>query len=130
VIFLFCLFCVPLALALGLTVTLVRVPLTPKRDLILYTLVALFAPLLVLWLFLINGYRHWNWWPFSYTSVVPHVLAGIVSLALLTRALAKVSGSIAAKFLVGSLACGFWLVVGLLGTVLVACLMGDCPRPA
>lgn len=128
-IFFFCL-CVLFALALGLAVTLVRVPLTPKRGLILYTLVALFAPLLVLWLFQINGYRHWNWWPFSYTSVVPHVLAGIVSVALLARALTKVSGSIAAKFLVGSLACGFWLRVWLLGTVLVACVMGDCPRPA
>jgi hypothetical protein len=130
VVFLFGLVCVPLALGLGLAVTLARAPLTPRRGLILSTLIALFAPLLALWLFVINGYRHWSWWPFSYASIAPHVLAGLVFLALLARGLAKVSGSIAAKSLVGALACGFWLVVWLLSTMLVACLMGDCPRPA
>ena len=116
---------VTLALTVTFVVTLVRSTLTPKGGLIAYMTVAL-APLLLLWLFVWNGYRHWNWWPFEYGSVLPHVLAGLMSLALLVLALGRVTGSLVAKVLIGFLACGLWLVLWLCGTVAVACGMGDC----
>ena len=61
-----------LAITVAFLVTLVRSSLTPKGALIVHLTIAL-TPLFLLWVFLLNGYRHWNWWPFEYGSLLPHV---------------------------------------------------------
>jgi hypothetical protein len=109
-----------------LAVTLSLVSLQPKRGLLVNVAVAVLAPLLALLVFIANGYRHWNWFPFSYGSLLPHFIAAIVSLSLLVRALFRVSGSMGAKVLVGVLAIATWFGLWLGGMFVTACGMGDC----
>jgi hypothetical protein len=113
-----------LLLVLGLIFTLSS--LAPKGRLAAYVAAALLVPLFALWAFLANGYRHSTWWPFQYGSLVPHLLAGLVSLVLLIVVFLRATGSLADKLVVGSLACGLWLVIWVCGTLTVACGMGDC----
>jgi hypothetical protein len=114
---------VPTAL---LAVTLFLVSLQPKRGLLIDLAVAVFVPLLALLIFIANGYRHWNWFPFSYGSLFPHFIAAVVSLSLLLRALIRVSGSTRAKVLVGVLATASWFGLWLGGMFVTGCSMGDC----
>jgi hypothetical protein len=125
----------PLLTAIGLAVvmptavlaaTLFVVSLQPKRGLLVDLAVAVLAPLFVLLIFIANGYRHWNWFPFSYGSLLPHFFAAVVSFSLLMRALFRVSGSIGAKVLVGALAIATWFGLWLGGMFVTACGMGDC----
>jgi hypothetical protein len=109
-----------------LAVTLSLVSLQPKRGLLVNVAVAVLAPLLALLVFIANGYRHWNWFPFGYGSLLPHFIAAIVSLSLLVRALFRVSGSMGAKVLVGGLAIATWFGLWLGGMFVTACGMGDC----
>jgi hypothetical protein len=55
--------------------------------------------------------------PFGQGSMVPNVLAALVSFALLIGSLARVSAM---------LVCGLWVVVWIYGTLFVARTMGDC----
>ena len=99
----------------------------PKRRVTIHVAIAVLAPLFVLFAYLINGYhRHWDFWPFQYGSLVPHLLAATLSLALLVAALIRALGSTRAKVLVGSLAATTWLGLWLCGSLAVACFMGDC----
>ena len=91
-----------LALLMVFVVTLARSSLAPKGQAVAYIAIALGVPLLALWTFLANGYRHWNWAPFHYGSLAPHVLAGLTSVALLFVVLRRVTGSLAAKLVIGS----------------------------
>ena len=109
-----------------LAVTLLLVPLQPKRRLLINLGVAVLVPLLALLVFIANGYRHWNWSPFSYGSLFPHFIAAVVSLSLLVRALFRVSGSMRAKVLVGLLATVSWFGLWLGGMLFTGCSMGDC----
>jgi hypothetical protein len=110
----------------ALVLTLFLVSLQPKRRLLINLAVALVVPLVALLFFIGNGYRHWNWFPFSYGSLFPHVIAGAVSLSLLVRALLRVSGSKGAKVALGVLVTFCWLGLWLGGMLAVACGMGDC----
>jgi hypothetical protein len=109
-----------------LAVTLSLVSLQPKRGFLVNVAVAVLAPLLALLVFIANGYRHWNWFPFSYGSLLPHFIAAVVSISLLMRALLRVSGSMGAKVLVGVLATATWFGLWLGGMFVTACGMGDC----
>jgi hypothetical protein len=109
-----------------LAVTLSLVSLQPKRGLLVNVAVAVLAPLVALLVFIANGYRHWNWFPFGYGSLLPHFIAAVVSLSLLVRALFRVSGSMGAKLLVGVLATATWFGLWLGGMFVTACGMGDC----
>ena len=115
-----------LGLVAALVLTLMYGTLAPKGKLVVYVAVAFAVPLLTLWLFVINAYRLSNWSPFGPGSIVPHVLAALAFLALLLWALLRVSGSLVTKVLVGALACGIWAVAWLIGSLMVACAMGDC----
>ncbi len=110
----------------ALALTLFLVSLQPKRGLVLDVAVAVLVPLIALVLFNGNGYRHWNWTPFSYGSLFPHFIAAVIFLALLVRALLRVSGSIGAKVLIGVLATASWLGLWLGSMIATACGMGDC----
>ena len=114
---------VPIAL---LVLALFLAPLHPRRRVLLNLVIAVFAPLLALLIFIGNGYRHWNWYPFSYGSLVPHFIAAAVSLSLLVRALLRSTGSLVAKALVGVLATVSWFGLWLGGMLVTACGMGDC----
>ena len=109
-----------------LAAALLLVPLQPRRRLLISVGVAVLVPLLALFVFIGNGYRHWNWFPFSYGSLFPHFVAAAVSLSLLVRALFRVSGPIAAKVLVGVLATVSWFGLWLGGMLFTGCGMGDC----
>jgi hypothetical protein len=115
-----------LGLVAALIMTLMYGTLAPKGKLVVYLTVAFAVPLLMLWLFVMNAYRLSNWSPFGLGSIVPHVLAALAFLALLVWALVRVSGSLVTKVLVGALSCGIWAVVWLVGSLMVACAMGDC----
>jgi hypothetical protein len=116
----------PVVPAAVLAVTLFVVSLEPKRGLLINLAVAVLAPLLALLIFIANGYRHWNWSPFSYGSLLPHFITGVVTLSLLLRALYRVSGSIGAKVLVAVLAAASWFGLWLGGMFVTACGTGDC----
>jgi hypothetical protein len=117
---------VTLALTVALVATVMRSNLTPKGALAVRTTLVL-MPLLLLWLFQWIEYRHRNWWPSAYGSVIPPLLALIASLGLLVLALARATGSLRAKVLLGALAWGLWCALWFGGTLLLACSMGDCP---
>ena len=109
----------------ALILTLMYGTLAPKGKLAVYLAVAVIAPLLALWLYIINAYHHSNWWPFGHGSFVPHVLAALIFFALMGTALIKVSGSLIAKVLVAVLTCTLWGTIWFNGTLIVACVMGD-----
>ena len=112
------------AVIVGLIVTLVRAHLSSKGRLIVYLLAALFIPLTALWLFLIRAYHHGAL--AQYDSVLPHVLAAVVFLALLVAALIRTTGSIRARVVIGALAVALWLEFWFVGSIVVACSTGDC----
>jgi hypothetical protein len=115
-----------LGVAAALILTLMYSTLAPKGRLAVYLALALIVPLLALWLYIINAYHHSNWWPFGHGSFVPHALAALVFFAVMGTALVKVSGSLIAKAVVALLACTLWGTIWFNGTLLVACVMGDC----
>jgi hypothetical protein len=120
------LFLVSVGPTAALALALFFVSLSPKRGFLLNLGVAILVPLFALLLFIAIGYRHWNWAPFSYGSVLPHFIAAFISLSLLVRALLRVSGSIGVKVLVGVLAAGSWLGLWFGSMSVTACAMGDC----
>jgi hypothetical protein len=110
------------ALAIALSVTSLR----PKRGLVVNLVIALLAPLFILLVFIGSGYRHWNWSPFAYGSLLPHFVAVLASFTLLARALVRVGGSKTAKALVGVLAAAAWFGLWMGGMFVTTCGMGDC----
>jgi hypothetical protein len=117
---------VTLALTVALIATVMRSSLTPKGALTVRMTLAL-MPLLLLWLLQWIEYRHWNWWPSAYGSVIAPLLAWIASLGLLVLALARATGSLRAKVLLDALAWGLWCALWFGDSLLIACSMGDCP---
>ena len=110
----------------ALVLTFMYSALAPKGRLAVYMAVAVIVPLLALWLYIANGYRHWNWWPFAHDSFLPHALAALVFLVVMATGLVKLSGSLIAKVLVAVLTCTLWGILWFYGTLFVACAMGDC----
>ena len=100
--------------------------LAPRRTLFAGLTLGLLLPLVLLWMFQANGYRRWNWWPFTYGSLIPHTLAGIASLTSVVVALKRSEGPASLKALLGGVSMALWSVLWLCGSVAVACRMGDC----
>lgn len=101
-------------------------PASMRRDVLISTSLALALPLIVLWIFEISAYHRDNWWPFRYGSVTPHALAALLFLSLLIGGLVRASGPAKIKLPIGISACFLWLGLWLLGSIFLACSMGDC----
>jgi len=117
---------VALVLLAALIPTILYSTLAPKLSLVIYTVVGFTASLLLLWLYLTYAHDPSNWWFFGNASIVPHVLAVLVFIAVMVTALVRVSGALVAKLLVGVLTLALWGVVWFNLTLLVACVMHSC----
>ena len=121
-------FSVALALVLlaALVATFLSSALAPKLTLVIYTVVGFTSSLALLWLYLTYFHDPSNWWFFGSDSIVPHALAAAAFIAVIVIALARASGALIAKLLVGVLTLALWGIAWFDLTLFVACVKHNC----
>ena len=115
---------VPTALLMA---SLSAVSLQARRRLAIWLAGAIVGPLLLLSIYLAINYSRGTWWPFRYNSEYPHAIAALASALLIYAALARTTGRLGAKLLVGTLSIATWLGLWFGTAFIVACNLGhDC----
>ena len=115
-----------LVLLAALIATFLFSTLAPKLTLVIYTVVGFTSSLALLWLYLTYFHDPSNWWFFGSASIVPHALAAAAFIGVIAIALARASGALIAKLLVGVLTLALWGIAWFDLTLLVACVKHNC----